>query len=78
MSNNKQSSVEQFAIALYENGLLQGNGNKIDDLLLHFKAMHKEETMDAYDEGCYNSSDFPKTTDAEQYYNETYGNTNGN
>jgi hypothetical protein len=41
MSNNKQSSVEQFAIALYDNGLLQGNGNQIDDLLLHFKAMHK-------------------------------------
>jgi hypothetical protein len=24
-------------------------------------------------DGCYQSSDFPKTSDAEQYYNETFG-----
>lgn len=43
MSNNKQSSVEQFAIALYEGGFLQGNGDEINDLLERHKAMHKEE-----------------------------------
>lgn len=39
-------------------------------------AMHKEEIENAFDEGCYNSSVFT-TTDAEQYYNETYGGDNG-
>ena len=29
----KQSSVELFAIALYEKGFLKGNGNEINDLL---------------------------------------------
>ena len=37
------------------------------------KAMHKEEIEEAWDDGCYQSSDFPKTSDAEQYYKETFG-----
>jgi hypothetical protein len=40
MSNNKQSSVELFAIALYEGGYLQGNGDEINELLEQHKAMH--------------------------------------
>lgn len=68
MSNNKQSSIEQFAIALYDNGLLQGNGNHIDDLLLHFKAMHKEEIEDAY----ISNSMIRTRSKAEDYYNETF------
>lgn len=40
-----------------------------DDGLLE---REKEQIIDGYNEGCYNSSDFPKTTDAENYYNETY------
>ena len=46
MNNNKQSSIEQFAIALYENGFLEGNGDEIDDLLVYFKAMEKKQTVD--------------------------------
>ena len=53
MNNNKQSSVELFAIALYEKGFLQGNGptpgttgNEIDDLLEKAKAMEKEQMVD--------------------------------
>jgi len=45
MSNNKQSSVEQLAIALYENGFLQGDGDEIDDLLLYFKVMQQEQAQ---------------------------------
>lgn len=45
MSNNKQSSVEQFAIALYEKGLLIGNGDWMQDILNEYKAMHKEEMI---------------------------------
>ena len=66
-----KTSVEQFAISLYENGFLQGNGNEINNLLEQAKAMHKEEIINAtiYGdrfEGCYG-------LDSEQYYNETFG-----
>jgi hypothetical protein len=47
VSNNKQSSVEQFAIALYEKGLLIGDGDLIQTILDLHKAMHKEEIEDA-------------------------------
>jgi len=47
MSNEKQSSLELFALALYEGGYLQGNGDEINDLLEHHKAMHKKEIEDA-------------------------------
>lgn len=76
MKDNKQSSVELFAIALYEGGYLQGNGDEIDDLLVYFKAMHKEEIMDAHIEGQRVFDKFPHTQwtndQAEQYYNETF------
>jgi hypothetical protein len=67
MSNKKKSSIDLFAIALYEKGFLKGNGNDINDLLEEAKAMHKEEI-----ESAWNSFD-GKTFD--QYYNETYGET---
>jgi hypothetical protein len=67
MSNNKQSSVELFAIALYEAGYWEGNVDKLNDLLDYHKAMHKEEIQDAWNDG-YNEIGGP-----EQYYNETYG-----
>jgi hypothetical protein len=66
---SKQTSIEQFAIALYENKFLQGNGNEIDDLLVYFKAMHKVEVVNAVD-------GFPIHTrhmDGEEYYNEIFG-----
>ncbi len=44
MSNNKQqTAVEQFAIALYENGFLTGNGDKIQELLEKAKEMENEQ-----------------------------------
>ena len=45
MSNKQQTAVEQLAIALYENGFLQGDGDEIDDLLLYFKAMQQEQAQ---------------------------------
>jgi len=43
MSNKQQTAVEQFAIALYEKGLLKGNGDDIQELLEQAKEMHKQE-----------------------------------
>ena len=68
MSN--KSSVEQFAIALYEGGYLQGNGDEINDLLEHHKAMHRTEIIESYASG---SNDRLKNTINTNYYNETYG-----
>ena len=63
----KQSSVELFAIALYEKGFLKGNGDEINDLLEEHKAMHKEEIVESHHEGYYSFSH-----SGEQYYNETF------
>jgi hypothetical protein len=51
MSNEKQSSLEQFAIALYEKGFLQGNGDEINDLLENHKAINKDEIALAFERG---------------------------
>ena len=73
MSNNKQSSIEQFAIALYENGFLQGNGDEINDLLVYFKAMHKGEIIWAHGIKMKGVNNL-QCVSGEQYYNERYGN----
>jgi 5S rRNA maturation endonuclease (ribonuclease M5) len=47
MSNEtKQPVVEQFAIALYEGGYLQGNGDEIQKLLEQYLEMEKEQMID--------------------------------
>jgi len=65
MTNNKQqTAVEQFAIALYEKGLLIGNGDLIQEVLKEFKEMEKNQIMDANED--------LSTANGLQYYNETY------
>jgi hypothetical protein len=73
----KQTALEQFAIALYEKGLLIGNGNWMQDVLQEFKEIEKEQIIEAFDEGQeyeyqYHINSTPKF-DSETYYNETYG-----
>ena len=63
-----KTAVEQFAIALYEKGLLKGNGDDIQELLEQFKEIEKERMKDAWDDGL-----FGKTDNFQQYYNETFG-----
>jgi len=70
MSNKKQTAVEQLAIALYENGFLQGDGDGIQEIVEIFREMEKEKLEDAWVEGVKNWN--PSKT-FEQYYNETYG-----
>jgi hypothetical protein len=67
----KQTAVEWFAIALYENGFLQGNGDEIQELLEQAKEMEKEQIENAYNES-FRLRDKPYST-AKKYYNETYG-----
>jgi hypothetical protein len=63
-NETKQTAVEQFAIALYEGGYLQGNGDEIQNLLEQHLEMEKEQIEDA----CWAGGN-----DGKQYYNETYG-----
>ena len=79
MSNNKQSSsIDAIMKFMKENGYFIGN-----DLYQFFnqaKAMHKEEIIEAFDEGQeyeyqYHINSTPKF-DSETYYNETFGGNN--
>jgi hypothetical protein len=85
MSNTKQTAVEQFAIALYEGGYLQGNGDEIQKLLEQAKEMEKEQIVNTWSEATapqheIGLSDASYVIDqikkAEQYYEQTYGGGN--
>ena len=70
MSNKKQSSVEWLILEIKKRRYV---GEFVPySLFEQAKAMHKEEIEESWNDGCYQSSDFPKTSDAEQYYNETF------
>ena len=77
MSNKKKSSIDLFAIALYEKGFLKGNGDEINDLLEEHKAMHKEDVIDACNQEEFKDIDgygiHETISKGEQYYNETFG-----
>jgi hypothetical protein len=75
MTNNKQqSAVELFAIALYQKGLLIGNGDWMQDILDEFKEIFKEQIMEARRNGSYKVTEkYGETRTNIQYYNETYG-----
>ena len=80
MSNNKQSSIERFAVELWEQMSMSGDGEVFTNLLNQAKAMHKEEITEAFDEGQeyeyqYHINSTPKF-DSETYYNETFGGNN--
>jgi hypothetical protein len=79
-----KTAVEQFTIALYEKGLLTGNGDEIQKLLEQAKEMEKEkhEKFNKFlnDEKQLGISDV-KTIERIQwyyntYFNETYGGDN--
>jgi hypothetical protein len=69
MDMKQQTAVEQFAIALYEKGLLKGNGDDMQELFEQFKVMEKEQIMDAWNLG---RRDIDYFANGEQYYKEIY------
>jgi hypothetical protein len=74
MSKNK-TALEQFAIALYENGFLVGNGDDIQELLNKAKEMEKEQHRRTYVDSTSqfeNEAYMPHIKPFEQYYKETY------
>ena len=77
MSNNKQqTAVEQFAIALYENGFLTGNGDEIQELLEQYKEMHKQQAIKLhYEYELYVMMNESSVMTFGQFYKQTYGET---
>jgi hypothetical protein len=71
-NETKQTALEEFAIALYEKGLLTGNGDEIQELLEHHLEMEKEQ-MCKFAYKCHNHYKVYGDFNIEQYYNETYG-----
>ena len=64
MSNKKQSSID-YAVGKLEKRIPAGNQIIIHIILEQAKAMHKEEII--------NALHYFGIENAEQYYNETYG-----
>jgi len=74
--NKKQTAVEQFAIALYEKGLLKGNGDDMQELLEQAKEMEKEQMIEFAQEvfrNRYNQITQSLGNIADDIYNENYG-----
>jgi len=67
VTTNKQNSVEWIVNELQN---LTGLNFEGEPLIQKAKQMHKEEITDSYIEG---HSIYGESTNAEQYYNETYG-----
>jgi hypothetical protein len=76
MSNKKQTVVEELAIALYENGFLQGNGDEIQKLMDRAKEKEKlRMILFACDVHMDIKKDRVKSLMelVEEMYNKTYG-----
>lgn len=68
----KQTALEQFAIELYEKGLLIGNGDWMQDVLQEFKEIEKEHIIESILENRNITSQITYK-DAEQWYNNRFG-----
>jgi hypothetical protein len=66
----KQTAVEWLAKELYEKMKMKGDGEIFDKILEQAKEIHKQQIMDAWEDG---QNSFP-TINAKQYYKETFKN----
>jgi hypothetical protein len=73
----KQIAVEQFAIALYEKGLLKGNGDDIQELLEQAKEMEKQQIIKAAARGYLAMPERFNLEDAKDYGEQYYDNICG-
>ena len=66
----KQTAVEWLANELYEKFEMKGDGALFNDLLNQANKMFEQQIIDAFDNGV---EDDGIIDNAEQYYNETFG-----
>jgi hypothetical protein len=69
-----KTALEEFAIALYEGGYLQGNGDEIQKLLEQHLEMEKERIEKDYMSG-YSNGGLDTCITPQQYYEHIYGGT---
>ena len=67
-----KTALEEFAIALYEGGYLQGNGDEIQKLLDQHLEMEKERIEKDYMSG-YSNGGLDTCITPKQYYEHIYG-----
>jgi hypothetical protein len=82
MSNNKQQTAVEWLVEQFENHRatffkLNDKEERVitlagRDVVEQAKKMEKEQMIDAASDHCYPTCEMART-DAEQYYNETYG-----
>jgi fucose permease len=75
MTNNKKTALELFAIALYEKGLLIGNGDWMQNVLEEFKGIEKEQMIGFAIEYTYGTKKVGESLkeDFIKLYKQTYG-----
>ena len=67
----EQTAVEWFAKELYENFEMKGDGKVFDELLSQAEEKHKQQIVDAWNDGLWGKLREGEDN-AEQYYNETF------
>ena len=73
---DNKTAIEQFAIALYENGFLTGNGDEIQELLEQAKEMHRQQAIKLhYEYELYVMMNELSVMTFGQFYKQTYGGT---
>ena len=73
---DNKTAIEQFAIALYENGFLTGNGDEIQELLEQYKEMHRQQAIKLhYEYELYVMMNESSIMTFGQFYKQTYGET---
>ena len=81
MSNDKQSSIEWLAQQLYEQMEMCGDGDVYDKIIKQAKVLHEQEICKTYISAIKEYmidplGDTLYRIDAEEYYNETFGDNN--
>lgn len=73
----KKTSLEEFAFSLYEQGLLKGNGDSIQDTLEIYKEYEKQVIIKAAARGYLAMAEISNLEEAKEYGEEYYNNCFG-
>jgi hypothetical protein len=73
MENCKQTAVEWFNQQLVDRQNGNGDSRSWDEIFEQAKQMEKDQIIDAHLQGLYSEIKMRGEKQAQQYYNETYG-----
>jgi hypothetical protein len=72
-SKEMKTALEQFAIALYEKGLLTGDGDQIQGLLEEYKKVEKKQHFLTSEDWYYENRPMINWESFDQYWEQTFG-----